>query len=65
MPFTLEAACLCDTGKVRKNNEDTFTLNGRCLPTENSGLSEPLTLPVPLRRPVSMALLYGLGGDNF
>lgn len=26
MPFILEAACLCNTGKVRKNNEDNFFL---------------------------------------
>ena len=65
MPFTLEAACLCDTGKVRKNNEDNFTFDGRCLPAENSGLTEPLTLTAPLRRHLSMAVLDGMGGENF
>ena len=48
MPYILEAACLCNTGKVRKNNEDNFFFDGRCLPAENDGLKQPITMKSPV-----------------
>ena len=29
MAYILDAACGCNTGKVRKNNEDNFFFDGR------------------------------------
>ena len=29
MAYKLDAACLCNTGRVRKNNEDNFYFDGK------------------------------------
>ena len=65
MTFTLDAACLCNTGKVRKNNEDNFFFDGRCLPEENEGLKHPVSMVRPLRKEVCVAVFDGMGGENF
>ncbi len=65
MPYILEAACLCNTGKVRKNNEDNFYFDGRLLPVENDGLEEPITMKMPLGQRLCVAVFDGMGGENF
>ena len=50
MYFTLDAACLCKTGKIRKRNEDNFYFNGRSLPFGNTGLKHPVTMTKELSR---------------
>ncbi|MBR0208941.1 MAG: serine/threonine-protein phosphatase [Oscillospiraceae bacterium] len=65
MRFTLDAACLCGTGKVRKNNEDNFFFDGRCLEADNNGLKHPVTMTRTLRREVCVAVFDGMGGENF
>ena len=63
--FVLEAACGCHMGRIRKNNEDNFFFDGRCLEEENQGLKHPVTMVKPLRREVCVAVLDGMGGENF
>lgn len=65
MRFTVDAACLCSTGKVRKNNEDNFFFDGRCLEADNSGLKHPVVMTKPLRSEVCVAIFDGMGGENF
>ena len=65
MPYILDAACLCNTGKVRKNNEDNFFFDGRCLEAENDGLKHPVTMTKTLWREVCVAIFDGMGGENF
>ena len=65
MAFRIEAACVCNTGKVRRNNEDNFYFDGHSLPAENRGLDETLLLSSPLRRLIYLAVFDGMGGENF
>ena len=65
MPYILDAACLCNTGKVRKNNEDNVFFDGRCLEAENDGLKHPVTMTKTLWREVCVAVFDGMGGENF
>ena len=43
MQFTIEAACGCHTGNIRKTNEDNFFFEGKCLPADNTGLKTPVS----------------------
>lgn len=65
MAFVLDAACMCSTGKVRKNNEDNFFFDGRCLEAENNGLKHSVTMTKTLRRELCVAVFDGMGGENF
>lgn len=65
MVFRLEAACLCDTGRLRKNNEDNFYFNGQCLPVENRGLSHPLSGVFSPGKNAFFAVFDGMGGENY
>lgn len=65
MPFSMEAACLCNTGKIRKNNEDNFYFGGRCLEIENNGLRHPVSLAINLNKEQLVAVFDGMGGENF
>ena len=65
MPFVIEAACGCHTGKIRKNNEDNFYFDGRVLEAENSGLPHPASMTCVLRREICVAVFDGMGGENY
>lgn len=65
MAFILDAACYCNTGKVRKNNEDNFLFDGRCLPETNEGLKHPVSMTHTLRKEYCVAVFDGMGGENF
>ena len=65
MAYLLDAACHCHMGRVRRNNEDNFFFDGRCLPENNTGLKHPVTMLQSLRKEVCVAVLDGMGGENF
>ena len=65
MPYTLDAACLCDTGKIRTNNEDNFFFDGRCLEEENIGLMHPILMTKPLYGETIVAIFDGMGGESY
>ena len=65
MKFVLQAACGCHIGKVRKNNEDNFYIDGKCLEQENVGLKHPVCYERTLRHGLCMAVFDGMGGENF
>lgn len=65
MGFVIEAACGCNKGKVRKNNEDNFFFDGKCLEVENDGLKNPAYIETPVKRGLCYAVFDGMGGENF
>ena len=65
MPYILDASCGCNTGRVRRNNEDNFFFDGRCLEADNNGLKPVAIMKKTLRREVCVAIFDGMGGENF
>jgi protein phosphatase len=61
MVFSLEAACGCEIGSIRSNNEDNFYLAGRFLPEENTGLQTVLTVSENSHK-VCFGVFDGMGG---
>ena len=65
MGFSIEAACACHMGKVRKNNEDNFFFDGKCLELENKGLRNIASFSDHLKSGLCLAVFDGMGGENF
>lgn len=65
MKPVIQAACGCNVGKIRKNNEDNFYFDGSYLPQDNSGLSGIIHLDTRLKGSLSLAVFDGMGGENF
>lgn len=65
MSFTVQAACGCHMGNVRKNNEDNFFFDGKCLEQINTGLKHPAWVEEPLKNGFCLAVFDGMGGENF
>lgn len=63
--LNLQAACGCNQGKKRNNNEDNFYFNGRYMSTDNHGLSEIWTEEVSLRNDSFFCVFDGMGGGDF
>jgi protein phosphatase len=65
MRYLIQAACGCQIGKIRKNNEDNFFFDGKCLERENNGLNHPACVEEPLKNGFSVAVFDGMGGENY
>lgn len=65
MRYTVQAACGCHTGKIRRNNEDNFYFDGKCLEQTNNGLKNPVIVEDALKNGLCMAVFDGMGGENF
>lgn len=65
MRWTIQAACGCNTGKVRKNNEDNFFFDSKCLEMYNNGLESNFYFEKPLRSGLCISVFDGMGGENF
>ena len=65
MSYTLNAACGCNMGKVRSNNEDNFFFDGKHLEEINEGLSETLTMTAKIRKDTYLAVFDGMGGESY
>ena len=65
MKMMLQAACGCHVGKIRKNNEDNFFFDGKCLEEVNMGLKNPVILEDTLKTGTCIAVFDGMGGENF
>ncbi len=63
--FTIQAACGCNTGKIRKNNEDNFYFCGKYLEENNCGLKRPMWIEDTLKSGFTVAVFDGMGGENF
>ena len=65
MSMILYSACTCNTGRVRKNNEDNFCFDSRILSENNDGLRWPLIAKNRLGGRIRFAVFDGMGGENF
>ena len=64
MAFTIHAACLCNTGRIRSNNEDNFLFRGLSLRQENSALPKVLTCSCADSLRPLFAVFDGMGGES-
>lgn len=64
MNITIEAACGCNRGRIRKNNEDNFYFGGRMLPRENDGLRMIYTQKMNSDMMPLFAVFDGMGGEE-
>lgn len=60
----IEAACGCNVGKLRRNNEDNFLFCGRILPQTNNGTPQVLAQKLPVNDPQLFAVFDGMGGEE-
>ena len=65
MIYMLEAACGCNTGRVRGNNEDNFYFSGFHLQSDNAGLTEIESYQRLLKSGTGFAVFDGMGGGDF
>lgn len=65
MKFTIQAACGCNVGKVRKNNEDNFFFDEKCLEENNNGLKHPVLIEDTLKNGFCTAVFDGMGGEHY
>lgn len=65
MRLTIEAACGCHMGKIRKNNEDNFFFDSKCLEMDNHGLRNTALYFDDLKDNLSLAVFDGMGGENY
>ena len=65
MNFAIEAACGCNIGRVRKNNEDNFFFDNKSLELVNQGLPTPLFFSGIVKRGLCFAVFDGMGGENY
>lgn len=61
MQFCLEAACGCNTGRIRKKNEDNYYFDSQILPLDNNGLTIPMYKRFE-QDVVCFAVFDGMGG---
>lgn len=61
----ITAACGCNTGKRRRNNEDNFYFAGSYLDTDNNALNRTLTVTRALREGCCLAIFDGMGGEDY
>lgn len=64
-PLKITAACGCNVGLVRDNNEDNLCFNGIVLPHDNLGLEDTLYYCASPSGPVHFAVFDGMGGESF
>ncbi len=65
MGFTMEAACGCHRGRVRRKNEDNLFFDGKYLEAENQGLPNPICIEERVRNGMIHCVFDGMGGENF
>lgn len=65
MKNKITAACVCNTGKRRNNNEDNFYFNNIVLPEENDGTEHSLVFEQKLENaPLIFGVFDGMGGAS-
>lgn len=65
MRFSMDAACGCNMGKVRKNNEDNFFFDDKCLEPDNQGLRNVVSFSDTVKNGMMLAVFDGMGGENY
>ena len=64
MECRLSAACLCNMGRVRGNNEDNFYFDGRTMPLDHTSLDKPLLQDVSTSPFAAFGVFDGMGGEE-
>ena len=59
----IEAACGCNVGKIRQNNEDNFYFSGRIMPQVNMGLRMVYAQKMNIDDMPLFAVFDGMGGE--
>ena len=65
MQLFIDAACGCNTGKIRENNEDNFYFDGKCLELDNPGLRNTVCFSAALKNGLCLSVFDGMGGENY
>ena len=65
MRLFIDAACGCNIGKIRRNNEDNFFFDDKCLELDNQGLRNTACFSDALKNGLCLAVFDGMGGENF
>lgn len=65
MAFRIEAACGCNMGRRRTNNEDNFCFDNQLLPKENKGLKTAVAIEQLLEHEQCYGVFDGMGGESF
>ncbi len=65
MAYRIEAACGCNIGLRRTNNEDNFIFDNRILPKVNKGLKASVVTEQELRRELIYGVFDGMGGESY
>lgn len=65
MAYKIEAACGCNIGRRRTNNEDNFCFDSRILPKENRGLKAAVSIEEELKREQFYGVFDGMGGESY
>lgn len=65
MTAFLRGACGCNTGRVRRNNEDNFLFGAACMRSDNQGLPQIRVDESPSVARRFAAIFDGMGGENF
>lgn len=64
MQYQISAACLCNMGRVRGNNEDNFCFDGRTLPLDHTSLDKPLLQETSTSPFAAFGVFDGMGGEQ-
>ena len=64
MECRLSAACLCNMGRVRGNNEDNFYFDGRTMPLDHTSLDKPPLQDVSTSPFAAFGVFDGMGGEE-
>lgn len=65
MGFHIDAACVCNKGLIRSNNEDNFFFFGKILPYNNSGTNGIITLQEDIMPEMTACVFDGIGGGEY
>jgi len=64
MNLVIEAACGCNRGKIRSNNEDNVYFFGRCLPLIHDGTKKISGVESGIQNGLFLAVFDGMGGES-
>lgn len=64
MKYKIKYSVVCHKGKVREINQDNFSVNGKSLDMENTGLQSPIFEEVSIREFPIFAVFDGMGGEQ-
>jgi len=64
MKYYIEYTAVCDTGNIRKKNQDNYWCMGKFLESENHGLDKPIFGIAETKTLPAFAVFDGMGGEQ-